>query len=77
MSDLLKRGGPTINEIEIIGLEFALRMPNGQEVELQMFPASIIFPRSRGGLYIPRLTFHTSIGDYTMQSNNMNSYCPW
>ena len=74
---LLKRNGPNEDEVEIIGIEFTIDTPNGTNVELAMFSTSIIIPRQRYGGYNPRITFHTSAGDYTMDMRRPNGYCPW
>lgn len=74
---LLKRDGPTREEIEIIGIEFTIDTPNGENVELAMFSTSIIIPRTfRYGGYNPRITFHTSIGDLTLDTRNIPA-CYW
>lgn len=75
---ILKRNGPNDDEIEIIGIEFTIDTPYGRNVELQMFETSIIIPRS-GMLngYNPRITFHTSDGDFTLDNRRGIQYCPW
>lgn len=74
---LLKKNGPNEDEIEIIGIEFTIDTPNGSNVELAMFSTSIIIPRQgRYGDYNPKITFHTSMGDYTLNARNPG-YCPW
>lgn len=78
-----RRGGPEPGEIEIIGVEFTIRKPNGEVEELRMFATpDLIIPRVRsgpgagyGGVYQPRITFHTNIGDYTLE--DLNGRCPW
>lgn len=77
-----KRNGPAADEIEIIGVEFTIRKPNGIIEELAMFATpGMIIPRAMtpgGGYqeYEPRITFHTNIGDFTITSRTGNN-CPW
>lgn len=74
-----RRGGPEADEIEIIGVEFTIRKPNGEVEELRMFDTSgLIIPRARlgGQVLVPRITFHTNLGDYTIGDNHYGS-CPW
>lgn len=76
---LLRKNGPNEDEIEIIGLEFTIDTPDGRNVELAMFSTSIIIPRNMArsyGGYRPQVTFHTSMGDFTLNMSNQG-YCPW
>lgn len=67
--------------IRIIGVEFTMDMPDGSNQEMEMFTPSglLIIPRSfNGGYYMPKITFHTTIGDYNIGGRNSGAYdCRW
>lgn len=67
--------------IQIIGIEFTIRQPDGRRQELAMFsPQGLIIPRQHSrsygyGFYRPAITFHSTDGDFTME--DFNGQCPW
>jgi hypothetical protein len=68
------------DELRIIGVEFNIRLPNGVTQEMAMFvpqASGLVIPRSaRGyGEYVPTITFHSTVGDYTIGQNDYR--CPW
>lgn len=69
-------------EIQIIGIEFTMRDSSGQNQEIAMFsPQGLIIPRLNtippyGHFrYQPKITFHTTDGDYAIE--DYNGRCPW
>lgn len=68
------------DEIQIIGIEFTVTTDHGQAQELAMFsPQGLIIPRLRSAApsaydkYRPKITFHTTDGDHSVESYA----CPW
>lgn len=69
--------------IKIIGVELTVTTYDGLNQELAMFttPGGLVIPRKRTRLpygydgYYPKITFHSTDGDYTMQ--DYNGQCPW
>lgn len=70
--------------LKIIGVEFTVTTFNGLNQELAMFVPSgggLVIPRKRTAYpynsdgYRPKITFHSTDGDYTMQ--DYNGQCPW
>lgn len=64
------------NHIAIIGIEFTVETYGHGRQELAMFsPEGLILPRlyPQGDRYSPSITFHSTIGDYTISGN----YAPW
>ena len=79
MRNLIK--GLEDNEIQVIGLEFTVRTYQRGVQELAMFsPQGLIIPRIRsnypgGDRYVPKITFHTTDGDFNLE--DYNGACPW
>lgn len=69
------------DSIRIIGAEFTIDMPDGSNQEIEMFTPSglLVIPRSRSyAFYLaPKITFHTTIGDYSIGGRNNPNNCPW
>lgn len=70
------------NVIKIIGIEFTVTTMNGYNQELGMFTPNLLIARARtkspygsGQAYQPKITFHTTDGDFTIQDDNWR--CPW
>lgn len=70
------------DEIQIIGVEFTIQTDSGVNQELAMFsPQGLIIPRRRSaygfGFYWPKITFHTTDGDYAMDSRTTGQPPNW
>lgn len=69
------------DSLRIIGAEFTIDLANGTNEEMEMFVPHglLLVPRSypHGGLMQPKITFHTTIGDYSIGGRNNGQYCPW
>lgn len=74
------------DQLRIIGVEFNIREPDGRLHEMAMFVPNgtgLILPRlvsgrdfySPGYEYRPLITFHSTVGDYTIGQNS--GACPW
>lgn len=63
----LSSEGPTINEVELIGLELSVQPMWGGDVELEIFKVKRTIPRQPGDRHTARVTIHTSNGDITMR----------
>lgn len=69
--------------IKIIGVEFNITGPNGALQEMAMFVPNghgLLIPRLISGgrysaEYRPLVTFHSTVGDYTIGRNEWG--CPW
>jgi hypothetical protein len=70
------------DHIRIIGVEFTIDMANGGNQEMEMYTPSglLIIPRSHPNynpMLMPKITFHSSIGDYSIGGRNGGQYAPW
>jgi hypothetical protein len=69
------------DHIRIIGVEFTIDMPNGGNQEMEMFTPSglLIIPKSTHWQQdlMPKITFHSTIGDYSIGGRNAGQYAPW
>jgi len=63
----LSHEGPTINEIELIGMELAVTDSQGHETELEMRGMQRTMPNGPWDRQRVRVTVHTSNGDITMR----------
>ena len=72
------------DELRIIGVEFNIVHPDNRVSEMGMFVPNgngLVIPRVvsanhwYGGRYRPQITFHSTVGDYTLY--DVNGGCPW
>jgi len=70
------------NQFRLIGVELRMGTYNGSQQELAMFGTSLVLPRKRSlknapfsmDGYLPNVTIHTTLGDYTFAGYD---YAPW
>ena len=67
------------DEIRIIGVEFTVQTDSGINQELAMFATDLVIPRGRdrGNAYWPKITFHTTDGDFVLDSRQLGRSPNW